>query len=60
MDNIENEDWRRETIEFLKIPRGTTDQKVKHKALSYAIIGNELFKKTPQEVLLKWISESEA
>lgn len=36
------------------------DRKTKYKALSYIIIGNELFKNTPQEVLLKCISQSEA
>lgn len=32
---------------------------IKYKALSYVIIGIELFKKTPEGVLLKFLSESE-
>lgn len=47
-------------IEFLRNPTGTTNQKTKYKALSYVVIGNDLFKKTPQEVFPKNISESEA
>ncbi|XP_050919207.1 sugar transporter ERD6-like 6 [Lathyrus oleraceus] len=33
IDNIANNDWRREIIEFLKNPTGITDQKTKYKAL---------------------------
>lgn len=36
------------------------NRKMKYKALSHAIIGNELFKKTPQDVFPKCISESES
>lgn len=36
------------------------DRKIKYKALSYIIIVNELFKTTPEGVLLKFLSEAEA
>lgn len=39
---------------------GTTDRKVKYRSLSYVIIGNQLFKKTPEGVLLKCLGKSEA
>lgn len=55
-----NSDWQKSIIEFLKDPIGTTNRKIRYKALSYVIIGNELFKKTPEGVLLKCLSESEA
>jgi len=35
-------------------------QKVRDRALSYVIIGNALFKKTVEGILLKCISENEA
>ncbi|WJX95108.1 hypothetical protein P8452_76467 [Trifolium repens] len=37
-----------------------TNRKIKYRALSYVIIGNELMKKTPEGVLLKCVSETEA
>ena len=36
------------------------DFKVKYRALNYVIVGNDLFKKTAEGVLLKCLSESEA
>lgn len=40
-------------VDYLKNPVGSTDQKVKYRSLNYVIIGNELFKKTSERVLLK-------
>lgn len=37
---------------------GTKNQKIKYKALSYIIFGNELFKKKSKGVLFKHLSES--
>ncbi|MCH87748.1 RNA-directed DNA polymerase (Reverse transcriptase), partial [Trifolium medium] len=50
----------RPIIEYLENPTGNADRKVKYRALSYIIIGNELFKKTAEGVLLKCLSEAEA
>lgn len=60
IDKLSNKDWRNPIIDFLKNPTGTIDQKIRYKKISYVIMGNELFKKTPKEVLLKFFSENEA
>lgn len=59
IDSLSNNDWRKSIVEFLENPTGTTTRKIKYKALSYVIIGNELFKKSPEGILLKFLSESE-
>lgn len=59
IDNQSNNDWQKSIINCLEGPIGMTNQKIKYKALSYVIIGNELFKKTPEGILLKCLSESE-
>ncbi|XP_050896046.1 uncharacterized protein LOC127102751 [Lathyrus oleraceus] len=53
-------DWRNPIINYLKDPSKDTERKTKYRALSYILIGNELFKKTPEGVLLKCLGESEA
>ncbi|KAK2394865.1 hypothetical protein QL285_056650 [Trifolium repens] len=53
IDNLIDTDWRKPIVKYLEDPTGITDRKTKYKALSYTIIGNELFKKTPEGVLLK-------
>ncbi|XP_058741134.1 uncharacterized protein LOC131613485 [Vicia villosa] len=47
-------------IEYLKDPSVNTDRKTKYRALSYILTGNELFKKTPEGILLKCLGENEA
>ncbi|WJX12139.1 hypothetical protein P8452_02668 [Trifolium repens] len=60
IDNLSDNDWRKQLVEYLRDPNGTTNRKIKYRALSYVIIGNELMKKTPEGVLLKCLSETEA
>jgi hypothetical protein len=60
IDNLSDTDWRKPIVSYLENPVGITDRKIKYKALSYTIIGNELFKKTPEGILLKCLSEDEA
>jgi ribonuclease HI len=60
IDNLSDDDWRKPIVKYLENPAGITDRKVKYRALSYTIIGNELFKKTPEGVLLKCLNENEA
>lgn len=60
IDNLTNTDWQRPIVDYLENPTGSTDQKVKYRPLSYVIIGNKLFKKTPEGIFLKCLSESEA
>lgn len=60
IDNLSNNDWQKPIVEFFENPTGTTDWKIKYIALSYVIIGNELFKNMPEGVLLKCLTKSEA
>lgn len=52
-------DWRKPIVEYLGNPIGVTDQKIKYRALSYVVMGNELLKKTLEGLLLKCLGESE-
>jgi len=60
IDNLSNNDWRTPIVEYLQNLVGNTSRKTKYKALSYVIIGNELFKKSLEGVLLKCLNETEA
>ena len=60
IDSLTNTDWRSPIIAYLTDPIVDVERKVKYPALSNILIGNELFKKTPEGVLLKGLGESEA
>jgi ribonuclease HI len=60
VNNLTDNDWRKPIVNYLENPDGTTCRKIKYKALSYVILGNKLFKKTPEGVLLKCLRETEA
>jgi len=47
INNLTDDDWRKPITSYLENPDGITCQKIKYKVLSYAIMGDELFKKTP-------------
>ncbi|XP_050888197.1 uncharacterized protein LOC127093327 [Lathyrus oleraceus] len=53
-------DWRNPIINYLKDPLIDTERKTKYRASSYVLMGNELFKKTPEGILLKCLGENEA
>jgi len=59
-NNLTDNDWRKPIVNYLENLDGTTCRKIKYRALSYVIIGNELFKKTLEGVLLKCLGETEA
>ncbi|XP_058784458.1 uncharacterized protein LOC131659264 [Vicia villosa] len=59
IDTLVDTDWRSPIIDYLKDPSLNTDRKTKYRALSYVLIGNELFKKTPEGILLKCLGETE-
>ena len=44
----------------MRSPTGSTDRKIKYRALSFVLIEDELFKKTVEGVLLKCLAEIEA
>jgi hypothetical protein len=60
IDNLTDGDWRKPIVEYLQNPMAYADRKTRYRALSYFLLGMELFKKTPKGVLLKCLSESEA
>ena len=59
-NNLTDNDWRKPIVNYLENPNGTTCRKIKYRALSYVIVGKELFKKTAKGVLLKCLGETEA
>ncbi|XP_050902196.1 uncharacterized protein LOC127112046 [Lathyrus oleraceus] len=60
IDNLMDTDWRNPIMNYLKDPSIDTERKTKYRALSYVLMGNELFKKTPEGILLKCLGENEA
>jgi len=50
INNLTDDDWQKPIVNYLENPDGTTCRKIKYRALSYVIVGNELFKKTPEGV----------
>ncbi|XP_058752577.1 uncharacterized protein LOC131625757 [Vicia villosa] len=60
IDNMADSDWRNSLVQYLNNPVRGTDRKIKYRALNYVILGNELYKKTTEGVLLKCLSEAEA
>ena len=60
IDNLTEQDWRKPIVDYLQNPVASIERKIKYRALSYILMGNELFNKTPEGVLLKCLSETEA
>ncbi|XP_045797601.1 uncharacterized protein LOC123891747 [Trifolium pratense] len=60
IDNLVDGDWRKPIVGYLEKPIWSAPRKIKYRASNYVIIGNELFKKTLEGVLLKCLSENEA
>jgi len=58
INNLTDIDWRKPIVIYLENPDGITCRKIKCRALSYVIVGNELFKKTLAGVLLKCLGEA--
>lgn len=53
IDTLMDTDWRNPIINYLKDPLIDTVRKTKYMALSYVLMGNELFKETFKGILLK-------
>lgn len=60
IDNLLNYDRRKQIVYFLNNPTRIVDQIIRYMALSYIIMGNELFKKTHEGFFIKCLSENEA
>ncbi|XP_050919735.1 uncharacterized protein LOC127137307 [Lathyrus oleraceus] len=60
VDDEGESDWRKPLVEYLRNPLGSTDRKVKYRALSYVLVNDELLKKIIEGVILKCLGESKA
>lgn len=60
IDLMSDNDWWKPIVEYLGNPTGVIGRKIKYKALSYVVMGNELLKKNHEGLLLKWLGESKA
>ena len=60
IDALAEDDWRKPIAGYLKNPVGSTECKVKYRALNYRLMADELFIKMPEGVLLKCLGENEA
>jgi hypothetical protein len=56
----EQEDWRKELIDYISNPNGAQGRRVRQKALSYTLINGELYCRTVDGVLLKCLSKEES
>lgn len=53
IDNLTDGDWRKPIVEYLQNPTASIDRKTRYRALSYFLLGMELFKKLLREFCLK-------
>jgi len=60
INNLTDDDWRKPIANYLENPDDITCRKLKYKTLSYLIMGDELFKMSPEGVLLKYLGETDA
>jgi len=58
--NLADDDWQKPIVTYLENPDDTTCRKIKYWALSYVLISGDLFKKTPEGVLLRCLGETKA
>ncbi|XP_058198560.1 uncharacterized protein LOC131314085 [Rhododendron vialii] len=54
------DDWRVPIRKFLENPKEKIDRNIKQRAINYVIVGNDLFRKSSDEVLLLCIDKSQA
>ena len=58
-NNVVSTDWRKLLIECLQDPSSTKDRKVRRQVLKYTLIGDELYRRTIDGLLLKCLNEEE-
>jgi hypothetical protein len=54
------EDWRKEIINYLKDPSKKVDKQLRYRAIKYVLLEDELYYRTIDGVLLKYLNEEEA
>jgi len=57
---VTNHDWRKPLLEYLWNPNLFVDRKTKYKVVNYVTLGDELYKKSMDEVILICLGESKA
>jgi len=54
------DDWRKEIIDYLKDPSKKVERRVRFQATKYVLLGDELYYRTIDGVLLKCLDDNEA
>lgn len=60
IERLNDTNGRKSIVDYLEKPIGLTDHNIKYHSLCYVLIGNELFKKASEGILLKCLGECEA
>jgi hypothetical protein len=58
--DTEQEDWRKELINYISNPNDAQSRRMRQKALSYTLISNELYRRIVDGVVLKCLSREES
>jgi hypothetical protein len=59
-DGMNNADWRKPLIECLQNPSNTKDSNVRRQVLKYTLMEGELYRRTIDGLLLKFLDEEES
>lgn len=54
------DDWRRPIIRYLEDPSQSVDRKVRRQALKYTLLDGELYRRTPEGLLLKCLGPDQS
>ena len=57
---IDTNDWRADLLNYLRDPARGADKKTRHRALKHVLIGDELYFRTMEGLLLKCLGPTEA
>ena len=57
---VSGDDWRKEIIDYFKNPSKKVERRVRFQATKYVLLGEELYYRTIDGVLLKCLSDDEA
>jgi hypothetical protein len=57
---LETGDWRADIFNYLKNPAWGAPKKIQHKAMKYVLIGDDMFYRTLEGLLLKCLGPTEA
>ena len=60
LSTISADDWRKEIIDYLKDPSTRVERRVRFQTTKYVLLGEELYYRTIEGVLLKCLGDDEA